>query len=206
MAEGAALDLPYPDTGVVERETLDEQTSELAAMLPERPLVVGGCCCAHVGAVCGLASRRSRLAVVWIDAHGDLNTPETSPSGNLWGMPLRMLLDDAVVAPEDVALVGARNLDPPEQDYMNEKGIDDSLERALDGVDAVYVALDLDVLDPPLVDVLVPEPNGPSVEQIAAILQQARARAHLAGMGVTGHFRTEKNADAATRLLVSAGL
>ena len=57
MAEGAALDLPYPDTGVVERETLDEQSSELAAMLPERPLVVGGCCCAHVGAVRGLASR-----------------------------------------------------------------------------------------------------------------------------------------------------
>ena len=206
MAEGAALDLPYPDTGVVERETLDEQTLELAAMLPERPLVVGGCCCAHVGAVRGLARRGWRLAVVWIDAHGDLNTPGTSPSGDLWGMPLRMLLDDAVVAPEDVALVGARNLDPPEQDYMNEKGVDDSLERALAGVDAVYVALDLDVLDPPLVDVLVPEPNGSTVEQIEAVLQEVVTRAPLAGMGVTGHFRTEKNAEVAARLVASAGL
>ena len=206
MAEGAALELPYPDTGVVEKDSLDEQTSELAAMLPERPLVLGGCCCAHVGAVYGLAGRVRRLGVVWIDAHGDLNTSATSPSGNLWGMPLRMLLDDGVVSPGDVALVGARNLDPPEQDYVNENGIDDSLERALTGVDAVYVALDLDSLDPPLADVLVPEPNGPSVEQIAAILQEASARAQLAGMGVTGHFRTEKNAEVATRLLVSAGL
>jgi arginase family enzyme len=206
MAEGAALEVPYPDTGVVEKDSLEEQTTELAAMLPERPLVLGGCCCAHIGAVRGLAGRVSRLGVVWIDAHGDLNTIETSPSGNQWGMPLRMLLDDGVVAPANVALVGARNLDPPERDYVKENGIDDSLERALTGVDAVYAALDLDSLDPPLVDVLVPEPNGPSVEQIAAILQETSARAQLAGMGVTGHFRTEKNADVATRLLVSAGL
>lgn len=206
VAEGARLELPYPETGVVERDTLEEQTSELAAMLPERPLVLGGCCCAHVGAVRGLAGRFGRLAVVWLDAHGDLNTPETSPSGNLWGMPLRMLLDDGVVGPEDVALVGARNLDPPEQDFLEEKGIDDSLERTLAGVDAVYVALDLDVLDPQDVDVLVPEPDGPTVDRIAAILQETVAHSPLAGMGVTGHLRAEKNVAVATRLLASAGL
>jgi arginase len=206
MAEGAALELPYPDTGAVERESLEEQTSELAAMLPERPLVLGGCCCAHVGAVHGLAGRVGRLGVVWLDAHGDLNTPETSPSGNLWGMPLRMLLDDGVVAPEDVALVGARNLDPPEQAYLDEKGIDDSVDRALAGVNAVYIALDLDVLDPRAVDVFVPEPNGPTVDRIAAILQETAARVPLAGMGVTGHLRAEKNVAVATRLLASVGL
>jgi arginase len=48
------------------------------------------------------------LAIVWIDAHGDLNTPETSPSGNEWGMPLRMIIDGGAVRPMDVALVGAR--------------------------------------------------------------------------------------------------
>jgi arginase family enzyme len=206
VAEGARLELPYPDTGLVERDTLEEQTSELAAMLPGRPLVLGGCCCAHVGAVRGLAGRFGRLGVVWLDAHGDLNTPETSPSGNLWGMPLRMLLDDGVVASEDVALVGARNLDPPERDYIREKGIDDSLERALSDVDAVYIALDLDVLDPDDVDVLVPEPDGPTPDLIAAILQETVARAPLVGMGVTGHLRTERNAAVATRLLASAGL
>jgi arginase len=206
VAEGARLELPYPDTGVVERDALEEQTSELAAMLPERPLVLGGCCCAHVGAAHGLAARYGRLAVVWLDAHGDLNTPETSPSGNLWGMPLRMLLDDRVVAAGDVALIGARNLDPPEQDYVREQGIDDSLERALAGVDAVYVALDLDVLDPKDVDVLVPEPDGPTVDRIAATLEETVARTPLAGIGVTGHLRTDKNAAVAARLLASAGL
>ncbi|MGH3133578.1 MAG: hypothetical protein ACRDNY_07540, partial [Gaiellaceae bacterium] len=50
MAEGASLPVPYPETGVIERATLEEQTTALAAALPERPLVLGGCCCAHVGA------------------------------------------------------------------------------------------------------------------------------------------------------------
>ena len=59
-------------------------------------LTLGGCCCAHVGAVEGLATRYDRLGVVWFDAHGDLNTPETSPSGNVWGMPLRRLLDSGM--------------------------------------------------------------------------------------------------------------
>ena len=115
MAEGARIPLPYPEVAVVERETLEEQTDAVAEALAERPIVVGGCCCAHVGAARGLARRVERLAVVWIDSHGDLNTPETSPSGNLWGMPFRMILDSGVVAPEDAALVGARNLDPPER-------------------------------------------------------------------------------------------
>jgi len=110
MAAAAWLDLPYPEAGVIEEESLHEQTLALAVGLPERPLVLGGCCCSHVGAVEGLARRTDRLAVVWIDAHGDLNTPASSPSGNAWGMPLRMLLDGGAVRAEDVALVAARNL------------------------------------------------------------------------------------------------
>ena len=188
MAEGARLELPYPDTGAVERDTLAEQSAALAAALPERPLVLGGCCCSHVGAVSGLAARGGRLAVVWIDAHGDLNTPESSPSGNAWGMPLRMLLDDGVVAAEDVALVGARNLDPPEEQFMRETGIDDSVERALAGADAVYVALDVDVLDPGEADVFMPEPDGASVEEIEAMLRDVVIPSPAGGMGVTGRF------------------
>ena len=206
MAEGARLALAYPDTGSIERSTLEEQSAALAAALPERPLVVGGCCCAHVGAVEGLAARGSRLGVVWLDAHGDLNTPDTSPSGNVWGMPFRMLLDGGVVAAEDVALVGARNLDPPENEFMRETGIDDSIERALEDVDAVYVALDLDVLDPAEVDVFVPEPDGPDVERLEEILREVVSRAPLAGMGVTGHLLTERNAAVAARLVRATGL
>src|SRR5918912_1799820 len=93
MAEAAAMPLPYPEAAVVEAATLPEQTFAVAAELPDRPRVLGGCCCAHVGAVEALSARHGRVAVVWLDAHGDLNTPETSPPGNQWGMPLRMLLD-----------------------------------------------------------------------------------------------------------------
>ena len=206
MAAGASLALPYPDTGSVERVTLEEQTTELASVLPERPIVVGGCCCSHVGAVRGLAARGGRLAVVWLDAHGDLNTPESSPSGNEWGMPLRMLLDGDVVRPEDVALVGARNVDPPEVEYMADAGIDDSLERALSGADSVYVALDVDVLDAGEAAIFMPEPNGPTVAEIEAVLRDVAQRAPLAGIGVTGHVPSERNAPVVTRLLAAAGL
>jgi arginase family enzyme len=206
MAEAASLELPYPETGVVQRNTLEEQSAELAGMLPERPLVLGGCCCTHVGAARGLAGRVERLGVVWLDAHGDLNTPETSPSGNEWGMPLRMLLDAGVVAPDDVALVGARNLDPPEVEYLSEVAIDDSLERALTGVDAVYVALDVDVLDPGEAGMFMPEPGGPTVDEIEAVLGDVVSRAPLAGMGLTGHLPEERNVAILSRLAAAAGL
>ena len=205
MADGARVPLPYPEVAVVERDSLDEQTAAIADALPERPIVLGGCCCAHVGGATGIARRVDRLAVVWIDAHGDLNTPETSPSGNLWGMPFRMLLDAGVVAARDAALVGARNLDLPEAEFVERSGIDDSLDRALDGVDAVYVALDLDVLDPSEVDVLISEPDGPSPDEIEALLRKIGARAPVAGIGVTGFLPTDRNAALAVRMLEAAG-
>jgi arginase family enzyme len=205
MAEAAGIPLPYPEVAVVERGTLEEQTEAIAAALSTRPIALGGCCCTHVGAATGVASRVDRLAVVWIDSHGDLNTPETSPSGNQWGMPFRMLLDAGVVAPEDAALVGARNLDPPELEFAERHGIDDSLDRALVGVDAAYVALDLDVLDPSEVDVLIPEPDGPSADEIEGLLKDLAGRTTIAGMGVTGFLATERNAALAARMLRAAG-
>lgn len=206
MVEAAALELPYPETAVVDEESLDEQTAKLAAALPELPLVLGGCCCAHVGAVTGLAARGRRLGVVWLDAHGDLNTPETSPSGNLWGMPLRMLLDRAIVAAADVALVGARNLDPAEIEYLAGSGIDDSIDRAITDTDAVYVALDVDVLAPGEVGCFMPEPGGPDVAEIETILREVVAKAQLAGIGVTTLVPNADNERVVTRLLAAAGL
>src|SRR5262245_56601982 len=147
MAEAAWLELPYPETSIVEADTLEEQSLALAADLPERPVVLGGCCCTHVGAVEGLAARQGRIALIWFDAHGDLNTPETSPSGNQWGMPLRMILDSGAVSAEDTALVGARNLDPPEEEFIATSGIHVGPERianALDGAKCAYVAFDAD--------------------------------------------------------------
>ncbi len=205
MAEGARLAIPYPEVGVVEEATLAAQNDALAAMLSARPVVLGGCCCSHVGAARGLADRVDRLGIVWIDAHGDLNTPETSPSGNLWGMALRMLLDDGVVRHADAALVGARNLDPPEAEFVAETGIDDSLERALAAVGAAYVALDLDVLDPAEADVFFAEPDGLRIDEVEAVLRETTARARVAGIGVSGFRTSERNVAVITRLLAAAG-
>ena len=138
--------LPWPEAAVIDEETLDAQVAAIGRELPDRPLVLGGCCCAHVGAVRELARRHGRLGVVWIDAHGDLNTPASSPSGNAWGMPLRMLIDAGDVDAKDVTLLGARNLDPPEEAFIEAAGIRRELG---DLQDNVYVALDLDVVEPP---------------------------------------------------------
>jgi len=186
MAAAASLPLPYPEAAVIEEETLEEQIATQMRNLPARPLVLGGCCCAHVGAIRGLATRPGRLAVVWFDAHGDLNTPETSPSGNAWGMPLRMAIDSGAVRAEDVALVGARSLDPPELAYMATTGIDDDVGRALDGCDCVYVALDCDVLLPGELAVFMPEPGGPTLTEAEQLLRDVADRLSPAGLGLTG--------------------
>jgi arginase len=210
MAEAAFLPLPYPEAGVVEEETLTEQNLALAASLPERPLVLGGCCCAHVGAVEGLGTRYDRLAVVWFDAHGDLNTPETSPSGNLWGMPLRMLLDSGTVAPADTLLVGARSLDPAEKEFIAATGLRcarEELADALDGVDAVYVALDCDVLDPgEEIMPHMPEPGGLTIAETTAILEEIVAAKPLAGLGLTGLAAHPDNTEPLTRVCAALGL
>jgi arginase len=205
MARAAHADLPYPEVAIVERATLEEQTLAIAGALPERPVIVGGCCCSHIGGASGLARRVRRLGVVWIDAHGDLNTPESSPSGNAWGMPFRMILDAGIIDVDDAALVGARSLDPPEVAYMLAVGIDDSIDRALDGVDATYVALDLDVLDPREIDVLIPEPDGFSTPELEALLGELASVTTIAGIGVTGFLETERNATVARRMLAAAG-
>ena len=177
MVEAATtLDLPYPEAAVVAEETLGDQTLVVATELPERPLVLGGCCCAHIGAVEALATRHDRLALVWFDAHGDLNTPATTPSGNVHGMPLAAALgrdqeafaSDAwplpAVEPEKTVLIGVRSLDEGERAFVRESGIGiytmseldrrgiepavhEALER-LEGAPFVHVSLDMDVVDP----------------------------------------------------------
>lgn len=210
MAEAAFLPLPYPEAAVVDEDSLTEQNLGLAAALPDLPLVLGGCCCAHVGAVGGLATRHGRLALVWFDAHGDLNTPETSPSGNAWGMPLRMLLDSGTVEPADVALVGARNLDRPEVEFIAACGLrtgEDGVDEALEGADAVYVAFDVDVLDPDD-DALpfMPEPGGLTLVESAALLQRIVAQRPLAGAGFSGVANARENSEPIVRLAAALGL
>jgi arginase family enzyme len=209
MVEAASLPLPYPETAVVDEDTLGTQSAGLASGLPERPLVLGGCCCAHVGAVEGLGARVGRLSVVWLDAHGDLNTPETSPSGNEWGMPLRMLIDAGAVAAEDVALVGARNLDPPEEAFLETSGLHvgpAGIERAVAGTEATYVALDVDVLDPAHIVPFMPEPDGLGLGEAERMLAELAVTANVVGVGLSGLRPEPRNLAPLGRLLAALRL
>ncbi|WP_226012936.1 arginase [Halomicrobium salinisoli] len=139
------------------------------------PLVLGGDHSIGIGTAAGAADGDD-LGIVWFDAHGDFNTPATTPSGNVHGMSLAAILGRGhfegldwahtpSVDPENVALVGLRNLDPGEREAIresevaaytmsdvDERGVtavvDEALERATDGTDGLHVSLDLDWLDP----------------------------------------------------------
>ena len=209
MAEAARLPLPYPEASVVEEDSLGEQNLAIAMDLPERPLVLGGCCCAHIGAVEGLAARSSSLGLVWFDAHGDLNTPESSPSGNLWGMPLRMLLDSGAVKPENTLLLGARNLDPPEQEYVASIGLrtdPSELEQTLEGTEGVYVALDVDSLEPGEISPFMPEPGGLTASEVEEVLRRVQERSSILGAGFSGLAAEPGNVEPLTRFSVALGL
>ncbi len=147
------------------------------------PIVLGGDHSLSMGSVSGVA--RGRIGVIWVDAHADFNTPETSPSGNIHGMPLAVLcglghprLTEAfqAVDPRDVVLIGVRSLDPGEKRLLKEMGVRvytmhevDRLGMAriaeetlayLEGL-PLHVSLDADVLDPTLAPgVGTPVPGG----------------------------------------------
>ncbi|HJX48548.1 MAG TPA: arginase family protein [Gaiellaceae bacterium] len=205
MIEAASLPLDYPEASVVEEDSLHAQTLAVASDLPQRPLVLGGCCCSHVGVVEGLSSRHDRLGVIWLDAHGDLNTPETSPSGNEWGMPLRMLIDGGAIDPHDVALIGARNLDPPEVEFIAAAGIHDNVEAVLERVDCVYVALDCDVFEPSELAVFMPEPGGPTIAEVEKLFCGLRDRGVVVGAGLTGLAPDPANIEKLERLSTALG-
>ena len=198
MAYAARIAVPWPEAAVIDEETLEAQIAQQVRELPERPLVLGGCCCAHVGAVRGLAARHGRIGVVWLDAHGDLNTPESSPSGDAWGMPLRMLIDAGDVDPRDVTLIGARNLDPPEVEFIEAAGVRRELGEL---PERIYVAVDCDVLDG--FPVFMPEPGGPGLDELEQLLA---ALPRPAGAGFTGLVPSPAAEQALPRLGHALGL
>jgi arginase len=209
MVQSAHLPLDYPEAAVVEEDSLAAQNLALAAELPDRPLVLGGCCCSHVGAVEGLAARHDAISLIWFDAHGDLNTPDSSPSGNAWGMPLRMLLDAGTVDAGNVALVGARNLDPPEESFIETSGLHvgpDAVDRALEGCSCVYVAVDADSFDPAEVTSFMPEPDGLRLDDVAVTLAGVRERSTVVGAGLTGLAPDPANVERMQRLTHALGL
>ena len=147
-----------------------------AADESQLPLVLGGDHSVALGTLGGMARARGRGGVLWLDAHGDLNRPETSPSGNVHGMPLAAALGLAgpefesdqyalpAVEPRRIALVGVRSLDPGERDLLAElealvftmsdldrMGVETAMREALEhvaGDSFVHLSLDMDVVDP----------------------------------------------------------
>ncbi len=139
------------------------------------PLVLGGDHSIAIGTVSGSAAD-AEIGAVWFDAHGDLNTPTTTPSGNVHGMPLAALLgvkewagvdwaNAPSLSPANVAIVGLRSVDDAERELLrgseisaftmseiDDRGLDEVVDDALavanDGTDGYHVSLDLDWLDP----------------------------------------------------------
>jgi arginase len=160
-----------------------EANEKLAAKVDEVvraksfPLVLGGDHSIAIGTLAGVAKHYKNLGVIWYDAHGDLNTEETSPSGNIHGMPLAASLGlghpvltniagySPKIKPENIVIIGARALDEGEKVLIKEKGIkvytmheidrlgmttvmEETIQYLKDRTDGVHLSLDLDGLDP----------------------------------------------------------
>jgi arginase family enzyme len=120
-------------------------------------------------------------------------------------MPLRMLIDRGTIAAPDVVLWGARNLDPPEEEFIAAAGIGDDPDALLKRSDAVYVALDCDVFDPGELAVFMPEPGGPSLGEVERLLARVRDGGKLVGVGFTGLAPDPANVGKLERLAASLG-
>jgi arginase len=164
-----------------------EAAEELAAMVEAGleegalPVILGGDHSIAIGSVAGVASyyrkRNQRVGIIWLDAHTDVNTPETSPSGNIHGMPLAALLGKGArelthvagfapkVLPENVAVIGARSIDPGEREFvrsvgirvfsmseLDERGLPDVVAEAVEiatmNTAGLHVTMDMDFIDP----------------------------------------------------------
>jgi arginase len=181
-----------------------------------RLLLVGGDCTSHAGALAGLRRARPgiRLGLAWFDAHGDFNTPDTTPSGNVWGMPFAMILgrgdpdlvsacDGPTVREEDAALLGGQVLDETESRMLAASRVAHFGAGMLGtaaglaalgawaatvgaAVDGFYVAFDLDALDPSGGWALaMPEPGGMSLTTAAAAIRVVRGSGPITGFGAT---------------------
>ncbi|WP_025028901.1 arginase [Caldalkalibacillus mannanilyticus] len=156
-----------------------ELAEKVSAIISEGrfPLVFGGDHSIAIGTIAGVAQHKKNLGVIWYDAHGDLNTGETSPSGNIHGMPLAASLGIGherlthilgfapKIKPENIVIIGARDLDEGEKKLIKELGIkvytmheidrmgmtkvmEEAVEYVSNGTDGVHLSLDLDGLDP----------------------------------------------------------
>lgn len=193
-----------------------EALRRLRAVSPERLQMVGGTCGVEVAPVEYLNERYAGdLAVIWIDGHADLNTPQSSPSGHFHGMVLRTLLGDGPTAlsthvshplrPDQVFLVGPREMDPAELDYIHTQPVtwlrDEAFvspHRLTDviagkGFTHVYVHFDVDVVSPAnFGNTLMRAEGGPLLPEVADLLSHLHRHTDVVGFSVLEYCdRTE---------------
>ncbi len=195
------------------REELGAIRNHLAARRPDRVILLGGGCAASVPVIAYLRSVHPRLRVLWLDAHGDLNVPQTSRSGYLHGMAVGMLVDPSTyglffsdglsLSCESLALGGQKALDPGELMLIAGRRIatlgpdeppEAFMKRFLLGAPppAVYVHVDLDVLHPevshnPTCTVAA----GLDLDRLAEILTAVADSSRVVGYAVAENFETD---------------
>ena len=198
---------------------------------PDRIVTIGGTCGVEAAPVAYLNERYGgSLAVVWLDAHGDLNTPASSPSGNFHGMILRTLLGDGPdeyvremrrpLQPRQVFLAATRDLDPPEAEFVQRTGLSVTGPQALGdpgplveeirarGFSHVYLHLDLDALDPgEFPDTLIPTPGGPRLAEMRSMLEALSKSFDVVGASIVEYVHGKDDSlRALGELLDSAGV
>ena len=200
------------------------------------PLVLGGDHAQAIGTISGLARhwkrQGRRVGVIWVDAHADMNTPASSPSGNIHGMPLAALLghgpaslttlagEGPALRPEDVAVIGARDIDPTELPLVRETGIRVYTMSELDrrGTSAcvaeafelvsretvgVHLSFDLDGVDPDdAPGTGTPVPGGLNLRESHLICETAAETGRLLGMELVELNPTLDHANKTGRLAV----
>lgn len=189
-------------------QQLQKAVDLLSTAKPQKTFTIGGDCGVELAPVSYLNQRYDGdLAVIWLDAHGDLNMPASSPSGHFHGMPLRCLMgegDDGIVRqcfsvlePDQVLLAGTRDLDASEEQYIRkvqmrqlgpqEMTDGDTLADAVRslGKQHVYIHLDLDVLDPECFpSVLCPSALGVSMNHLLSVMGKIQSRFSVVGFSM----------------------
>lgn len=165
------------------------------------PVITAGDCSVCVGTLPVLARRRPDAYVLWLDAHGDFNSPETSGSGYLGGMCLAGACGvwdtgfGGELDPGRVVMCGVRDVDPGERVLLETKGVGhvespSHLAEVLAGL-PVFVHLDLDVLDPTALPAMVPAPGGLSDGGLRTLLAEVAESAELIGVEITALIAPE---------------
>jgi arginase len=181
------------------------------------PVVQSGCCTSALGTVAGMQRAGEDPAVIWFDAHGDLHTPQTSTSGYPGGMVLRQLLGDGdrtvtdrlglqPVREDDVVLVDARDLDPPEAEFLASSAVRHVRVDEVAGLalprPPYYLHVDLDVLSPPDVPgARFPVPAGPTAEELVAALRVLLATHEVSAVGLACTWRRNVRPSRAARVV-----